>query len=213
MDVFLPSNAYPDEQPAGDIEHPAHAYRHKCSGSVNTDVAGKRAALPSATIMLRQPINRFAQMQASDIDIYRTEVRKMNREIVELLSKHTNHETEKIEKDILRPKYFDPYAAVDYGIIDKVRVNTQSPEVLPVLRHAFAADECCHCFMPVHLSCLPALECCRVLQRSAEKAMAGASFSAISRPNYDCLLRPQVLSPEEAEVRQVVEETRKNAYE
>jgi hypothetical protein len=42
---------------------------------------------------------------------------------VELLAKHTNHETEKIERDIMRPKYFDPYAAVDYGIIDKVRVT------------------------------------------------------------------------------------------
>lgn len=43
---------------------------------------GHRAALPSATIMLRQPIQRFAQMQASDIDIYRTELRKTNAEIV-----------------------------------------------------------------------------------------------------------------------------------
>ena len=43
---------------------------------------GKRAALPSATIMLRQPIQRFQQMQASDIDIYRNELRKTNAEIV-----------------------------------------------------------------------------------------------------------------------------------
>lgn len=38
---------------------------------------------------------------------------------MELLAKHTNHPTEKIEQDILRPKYFDPYAAIEYGIIDK----------------------------------------------------------------------------------------------
>jgi ATP-dependent protease ClpP protease subunit len=43
---------------------------------------GKRAALPSATIMLRQPIQRFTQMQASDIDIYRNELRKTQAEIV-----------------------------------------------------------------------------------------------------------------------------------
>ena len=43
---------------------------------------GKRASLPSATIMLRQPIQRFQQMQASDIDIYRNELRKTNAEIV-----------------------------------------------------------------------------------------------------------------------------------
>eukprot|EP00873_Tetraselmis_striata_P011848 jgi/Tetstr1/432112/TSEL_002266.t1 len=81
---------------------------------------GYRAALPSATIMLRQPIQRFNQMQASDIDIYRNELRKTNAEIVELLAKHTNHSKDEIERDILRPKYFDPYAAIDYGIIDKV---------------------------------------------------------------------------------------------
>jgi Clp protease len=34
-----------------------------------------RASLPSATMMLRQPIQRFEQMQASDIDIYRNELR------------------------------------------------------------------------------------------------------------------------------------------
>lgn len=37
--------------------------------------AGMRGALPSATIMLRQPINRYERMQASDIDIYRNELR------------------------------------------------------------------------------------------------------------------------------------------
>ena len=34
--------------------------------------------------MLRQPIQRFQQMQASDIDIYRNELRKTNAEIVRL---------------------------------------------------------------------------------------------------------------------------------
>ena len=43
---------------------------------------GKRGALPSATIMLRQPMQRFTQMQASDIDIYRNELRKTKNEIV-----------------------------------------------------------------------------------------------------------------------------------
>jgi hypothetical protein len=52
---------------------------------------GYRAALPSATIMLRQPIQRFQQMQASDIDIYRTELRKTNREIVRPFSPFLVH--------------------------------------------------------------------------------------------------------------------------
>jgi len=94
---------------------------------------GTRAALPSATIMLRQPIQRFTQMQASDIDIYRTELRKTNAEIVSLLAKHTNHESSEIEADILRPKYFDPYAAIEYGIIDKV-LNPNESEVAKAVK-------------------------------------------------------------------------------
>lgn len=46
---------------------------------------GKRGALPSSTIMLRQPMQRFTQMQASDIDIYRNEMRKTKNEIVRRL--------------------------------------------------------------------------------------------------------------------------------
>ena len=47
---------------------------------------GQRGALPSASIMLRQPMQRFTQMQASDIDIYRNEIRKTNSEIVSFMS-------------------------------------------------------------------------------------------------------------------------------
>ena len=39
---------------------------------------------------------------------------------VRLLGEHTDHEPEEIEKTISRPKYFDPYQAVKYGIIDRV---------------------------------------------------------------------------------------------
>lgn len=39
---------------------------------------------------------------------------------VRILGEHTDHEPEEIEKTISRPKYFDPYQAVDYGIIDRV---------------------------------------------------------------------------------------------
>lgn len=81
---------------------------------------GRRASLPSATIMLRQPMQRFAQMQASDIDIYRNELRKTKNEVVRLLSKHIGKDEAEIEKDIARPKYFDAYSAVQYGIIDQV---------------------------------------------------------------------------------------------
>lgn len=46
--------------------------------------------------------------------------RKVNAEIVRLLSKHTGNDEEKISEDINRPKYFSAYDAQDYGLIDRV---------------------------------------------------------------------------------------------
>lgn len=41
--------------------------------------------------MIRQPIQRFQQMQASDIDIYRNEIRKTNGHIVISIFNHCAH--------------------------------------------------------------------------------------------------------------------------
>ncbi|CAI7782548.1 unnamed protein product [Closterium sp. NIES-54] len=80
---------------------------------------GNRSALPSSSIMLKQPISRF-RGQATDIDIMRKEVRNVKGELVKLYSRHTGKSEETIENDIRRPMYLTPDAAVEYGIIDKV---------------------------------------------------------------------------------------------
>lgn len=81
---------------------------------------GLRAALPSASIMIRQPIQRFQRMQASDIDIYRRELRHTGRVMVRLLAYHTGQTEDKVEADTQRPLYLTPYEAVEYNIIDRV---------------------------------------------------------------------------------------------
>ncbi|EMS61026.1 ATP-dependent Clp protease proteolytic subunit-related protein 4, chloroplastic [Triticum urartu] len=86
---------------------------------------GNRAALPSSTIMMKQPIGRF-QGQATDVDIARKEIRNVKIEMVKLLSRHIGKPMEEIARDIRRPKYFSPSEAVDYGIIDKVLHNVKS---------------------------------------------------------------------------------------
>lgn len=88
---------------------------------------GNRAALPSSTIMIKQPIAQF-RGQATDIDIARREVRNVKNELVALYARHTGHSKEKIEEDIRRPKYFSPPEAVDYGIIDKVLYSEKGKE-------------------------------------------------------------------------------------
>lgn len=86
---------------------------------------GNRAALPSSTIMIRQPIARF-QGQATDVDLARKEIKNVKTELVKLYSRHIGKPPEEIEADIRRPKYFSPSEAVEYGIIDKVLYNERS---------------------------------------------------------------------------------------
>ncbi|KAI5071810.1 hypothetical protein GOP47_0014061 [Adiantum capillus-veneris] len=88
---------------------------------------GNRAALPSSTIMIKQPIAQF-RGQATDIDIARREVRNVKNELVSLYARHTGHSKEKIEDDIRRPKYFSPPEAVEYGLIDKVLYSEKGQE-------------------------------------------------------------------------------------
>ncbi|KAL3649724.1 ATP-dependent Clp protease proteolytic subunit-related protein 4, chloroplastic [Castilleja foliolosa] len=88
---------------------------------------GNRSALPSSTIMIKQPIARF-QGQATDVELMRKEVRNVKAELVKLYAKHIGKSPEEIEADIRRPKYFSPSEAVEYGIIDKVLYNERGSE-------------------------------------------------------------------------------------
>ncbi|KAJ9526635.1 hypothetical protein QJQ45_017599, partial [Haematococcus lacustris] len=81
---------------------------------------GKRAALRSATIMLRQPLQRLSGMQASDIDIYRKITREKTHTMAKYLALHTKKSEDDIIADFARPRYFTPYEAAQYGLIDTV---------------------------------------------------------------------------------------------
>ncbi|GAU28502.1 hypothetical protein TSUD_156590 [Trifolium subterraneum] len=83
---------------------------------------GNRSALPSSTIMIREPIARF-QGQATDVKIASKEITTLKTQLVNLLAKHTEKTPEQIIADTRRPKYFSPTEAVEYGIIDKVIYN------------------------------------------------------------------------------------------
>jgi ATP-dependent Clp protease protease subunit len=41
---------------------------------------------------------------------------------LKILSRSIGRDTSLIEKDINRPKYFDPYEAKEYGLIDQVNM-------------------------------------------------------------------------------------------
>jgi len=80
---------------------------------------GARAALPSASIMLKQPMSMM-RGQASDLDIKRKEVMQTREQHLDILALHTKMSRDQIAKDSSRNFYLDPAQAVEYGIIDKV---------------------------------------------------------------------------------------------
>ncbi len=80
---------------------------------------GKRMALPSARIMIHQPLGG-AQGQATDIEIEAKEILRMKKELNTLLAEHTGQPLEKIYADTERDNYMSAQEAVEYGLIDKV---------------------------------------------------------------------------------------------
>lgn len=81
--------------------------------------AGKRLALPSARIMIHQPLGG-AQGQAVDIEIQAREILYHKRILNELLAQHTGQPLEKIIADTERDFFMSPAEAKDYGLIDQV---------------------------------------------------------------------------------------------
>ena len=80
---------------------------------------GKRMALPSARIMIHQPLGG-AKGQATDIEIEAKEILRMKKELNTLLAEHTGQTVEQIYKDTERDNYMSAQQAVEYGLIDKV---------------------------------------------------------------------------------------------
>eukprot|EP00898_Chlorokybus_atmophyticus_P001368 jgi/Chlat1/2231/Chrsp17S02547 len=100
---------------------------------------GHRAALPSASIMIREPIQQF-RGQATDIMTQRNLMRQTNREIALHLSQCTGHPIDKIAADVRRPKYFTPHEAKEYGLIDMVlEAPKKQPYVPEELRGGYAS--------------------------------------------------------------------------
>ncbi len=80
---------------------------------------GKRFSLPSARIMIHQPLGG-ARGQASDIEIQAKEILYLKKRLNEALAKHTGKPISQIELDTDRDNYLSAAEAAQYGLIDKV---------------------------------------------------------------------------------------------
>ena len=80
---------------------------------------GKRMALPSARIMIHQPLGG-AQGQATDIEIEAKEILRMKEMLTGILAENSGQDLEKVKKDCERDYYMSAQEALEYGLIDKV---------------------------------------------------------------------------------------------
>ncbi|MGE5653589.1 MAG: ATP-dependent Clp protease proteolytic subunit [Bacillota bacterium] len=88
-------------------------------GAVLLTAGKKRMALPHSRIMIHQPLGG-AQGQAADIEIQAKEILKLREVINEILMKHTGKAKAEIEAATDRDRFFDPFEAKEFGLIDTV---------------------------------------------------------------------------------------------
>ena len=81
--------------------------------------AGKRFALPNATVHMHQPMGG-AQGQASDIEIAAREILRLQDKLRSILSENTGQDIERIARDTDRDIYLSAEEARNYGLVDKV---------------------------------------------------------------------------------------------
>jgi ATP-dependent Clp protease protease subunit len=90
---------------------------------------GLRYALPHSRILIHQPLGGF-QGQATDVDIQAREILRMREELNHILVRHTGQPYEKIQKDTDRDFFMTGEQAKEYGIVDKVISQRETPLVV-----------------------------------------------------------------------------------
>lgn len=83
---------------------------------------GKRSALKHARVMIHQPMGG-AEGQASDMEITVNEIKKLKKELYEIISNHSGQPFEKVEKDGDRDYWMIAEEAKAYGMIDELLVK------------------------------------------------------------------------------------------
>jgi len=85
---------------------------------------GKRMALPSARIMIHQPLGG-AKGQATDIELEAKEIMRMKEMLIKIMADNSGQDYEKVKEDCERDHYLSAQEAVEYGLIDKVITSAE----------------------------------------------------------------------------------------
>ncbi len=95
---------------------------------------GKRFVLPHSRVMIHQPVGG-ARGPATDIKIELDEMTRTQKQLYEILARHTGKAVEKITADCDRNNWMDAEESVAYGLADKVlekMPDTTQPALRPV---------------------------------------------------------------------------------
>lgn len=88
---------------------------------------GKRAALKHARVMMHQPSGAIGG-QASDIEITVNEIRKLKKELYEVVQFHSGKPIEQIQTDFERDHWMTAAEAKEYGLVDEVLLTNPRKE-------------------------------------------------------------------------------------
>lgn len=88
---------------------------------------GKRTALKHSRIMMHQPSGAIGG-QASDIEITVNEIRKIKRELYEIIAYHTGKDEKQVAEDCDRDYWLSSVEAKEYGLVDEVLLTNPRKE-------------------------------------------------------------------------------------
>ncbi len=88
-----------------------------CAGT-----AGKRSCLPHGRVMIHQPLGGM-QGQVTDMEISYRLIKKLQKELYDILASHTGQDYDKIAEDCERDNWMTAEEAKEYGLIDEVLVR------------------------------------------------------------------------------------------
>ncbi|MEV5017548.1 ATP-dependent Clp protease proteolytic subunit [Streptomyces sp. NPDC053780] len=82
---------------------------------------GKRAMLPGARVVLRQPLLAGpVEGQASDLAIQAEELTRIRARLEEILVRHTGRTPAQVTEDLERNTVLDAQQALEYGLVDRI---------------------------------------------------------------------------------------------
>lgn len=84
---------------------------------------GKRTALPHSRVMIHQPLGGVGG-QATDIQITVNEIKKLKKELYDIISSHSGQTFDKVAKDSERDYWMIAEEAKAYGLIDEVLIRS-----------------------------------------------------------------------------------------